>query len=433
MGDPDWMELTLVMRKAITKAQVVKYHKATKAEKAAILDAICVTTGWHRDHARKAMRLRLSPPPPKPPAPARAPRVTYDEALVAVLVQCWAVLDGPCGKRLKPCLPETLDNGRRHGHLTISDADTQVLLKMSAATMDRRLAPYRTGLLARGTSLTRPGSMLKNSIPLKTWAEWDDTAPGFLEIDLVGHEGGDNNGEFYYSLDATDVATGWNEVITVRSKGERIVAAGLRELRLRFPFAVLGIHSDNGGEFINHHLAKWCRENEITFTRGRPSRSNDQAHVEQKNYSIVRRNVGYYRYDRPRELDLLNQLWLAESTIGNLFTANQKLTSKTRTGARVTKRHDTATTPLARILRDHPDLLDPHDQTALLARQTQTDLWSLRDHVHLIQANLIESAKHRTTLTRRAKRNHTYLSRTKMTPRTRALPDESTKRTTRAS
>ncbi len=430
------MELTLVMRKAITKAQVAKYRKGTKSEKAAILDAVCATTGWHRDHARKSMRLTLhpaAPPAARPPRAPRAPRLTYHEDLIGVLVQCWAVLDGPCGKRLKASLPHTLDNVRRHGHVTVSDTDAKALLTMSAATMDRRLAPYRQGLIARGTSLTRPGSMLKNSIPMKTWHEWNDTLPGFLEIDLVGHEGGDNNGEFYYSLDAVDVATGWNEVITVRSKGERIVAAGLRELQLRFPFAVRGIHSDNGGEFINHHMATWCTREKITFTRGRPSRSNDQAHVEQKNFSIVRRNVGYYRYDNPRELDLLNELWLAESTIGNLFTANQKLISKTRTGARVTKKHDPGVTPLERLIRDHPHLLDPHDLTDLTTRRDATDLWALRDRIHLLQANLVEAAKHRTAVTRRAKRNHAYLSRTKMTPPTRAFLDESTKRTTRAS
>ncbi len=430
------MELTLVMRKAITKAQVAKYRKGTKSEKAAILDAVCATTGWHRDHARKSMRLTLhpaTPPAARPPRAPRAPRLTYHEDLIGVLVQCWAVLDGPCGKRLKASLPHTLDNVRRHGHVTVSDTDAKALLTMSAATMDRRLAPYRQGLIARGTSLTRPGSMLKNSIPMKTWHEWNDTLPGFLEIDLVGHEGGDNNGEFYYSLDAVDVATGWNEVITVRSKGERIVAAGLRELQLRFPFAVRGIHSDNGGEFINHHMATWCTREKITFTRGRPSRSNDQAHVEQKNFSIVRRNVGYYRYDNPRELDLLNELWLAESTIGNLFTANQKLISKTRTGARVTKKHDPGVTPLERLIRDHPHLLDPHDLTDLTTRRDATDLWALRDRIHLLQANLVEAAKHRTAVTRRAKRNHAYLSRTKMTPPTRAFLDESTKRTTRAS
>ena len=430
------MELTLVMRKAITKAQVAKYRKGTKSEKAAILDAVCATTGWHRDHARKSMRLTLhpaAPPAARPPRAPRAPRLTYHEDLIGVLVQCWAVLDGPCGKRLKASLPHTLDNVRRHGHVTVSDTDAKALLTMSAATMDRRLAPYRQGLIARGTSLTRPGSMLKNSIPMKTWHEWNDTLPGFLEIDLVGHEGGDNNGEFYYSLDAVDVATGWNEGITVRSKGERIVAAGLRELQLRFPFAVRGIHSDNGGEFINHHMATWCTREKITFTRGRPSRSNDQAHVEQKNFSIVRRNVGYYRYDNPRELDLLNELWLAESTIGNLFTANQKLISKTRTGARVTKKHDPGVTPLERLIRDHPHLLDPHDLTDLTTRRDATDLWALRDRIHLLQANLVEAAKHRTAVTRRAKRNHAYLSRTKMTPPTRAFLDESTKRTTRAS
>lgn len=420
------------MRKAITKAQVNRYRTGTKSEKAAILDAVCEVTGWHRDHARKAMRQLITPPPPKPPTPLRPPRRTYDDDVVNVLAQCWAALDGPCGKRLASSLAQVLDCGRRFGHITCDEDTAARVLAMAPATIDRRLAPYRQGLIPRGRSMTRPGSMLKNSIPLKTWTEWNDTVPGFLEIDLVAHEGGDNNGAFYYSLDATDVASGWTEIITVRSKGERIVAAGLQELRLRFPFAVLGIHSDSGSEFINHHLAKWCHDQQITFTRGRPSRSNDQAHVEQKNYSTVRRCVGYYRYDTPRELDLLNQLWPGESLIGNLFTAQQKLISKTRTGARVTKKHDKAATPLTRLLRDYPDYLTDPDRTALLAQLHNTDLWAVRDHVSLLQANLIEAAKHR-GITRRAKHNHIYLSRTKMPSPTRAKPSESTTHPKRAS
>ena len=200
---------------------------------------------------------------------------------------------------------------------------------MSPATIDRRLAPHRQGLVAgKGLSHTRPGSLLKTSIPLKTWAEWNDTIPGIIQIDLVGHEGGDNNGHFHYTLDATDVATGWTETITITSKGERIVASALEQLRLRFPFHIAGIHSDNGSEFINHHLLRWTTNNQISFSRGRASHSNDQAHIEQKNWSIVRRNVGYYRYDTPRELDLLNQLWPLVSIQTNLFLPQQRLISK---------------------------------------------------------------------------------------------------------
>lgn len=241
------MELTLAARKAITKVQLARWPKATKAEKGAILDAVCAVTGWHRDHARKAIRTMLSTPDP-PPRQRRQPVRRYDDAAIELLTTCWAVLDGPCGKRLRPAINDTLDNLARHGHLAGIDARTiSQVTTMSAATMDRRLAPARTGLVAgKGLSHTRPGSLLKTSIPLKTWAEWNDTIPGFLQIDLVGHEGGDNNGQFHYSLDATDIATGWTETITVRSKGERIVAAGLEQLQLRFPFHIAGIHSDNG-------------------------------------------------------------------------------------------------------------------------------------------------------------------------------------------
>lgn len=255
---------------------------------------------------------------------------------------------------------------RAHRELVIDDATAALLCAMSAATIDRRLAPDRAQLRVKGTSLTRPGSMLKSKIPMKTWAQWDDTTPGFVEIDLVGHDGGDNNDVFCYTLYVTDVASGWTAARTVHSKGERIVAAALQEIQLELPFALRGIHSDNGSEFINHHLLHWADLMHITFTRGRPHRSNDNAHVEQKNYSIVRRAAGYFRYDTRREHELLNRLWAEQTRLMNLFMPQQKIVSKTRTGAKVAKRYDTATTPADRLLRDHPDALCPQDRDAIL-------------------------------------------------------------------
>jgi hypothetical protein len=218
----------------------------------------------------------------------------------------------------------------------------------------------------------------------------------------------------------------------VRSKGERIVAAGLEELRLRFPFHIGGIHSDNGSEFINHHLARWCQARQITFTRGRASNKNDQAHVEQKNWSVVRRSVGYFRYDTRRELELLNQLWPLVSTQVNLFLPQQRLTAKVRTGAVIRKQHDTATTPMHRLLTSRVDLLDPHDQSRLQQLHQDTDLIALRHQIADIQGNLIELARRRGLVQTRAKTNAIYLSRRKINP-TRAKPDESTNTTTRAS
>lgn len=422
----------MAQRKAVLASQVRAWPKATRAEKTAILDAVTRVTGWHRDHARKVLRQAAAGQQTVRPRPPREPVVKYDQAVIDALVVCWAVLDGPAGKRLRPALPTLVPALQAHGELDCPSSVIDALLSMSAATIDRRLRPYRVGLVAgKGRSWTKPGSLLKSQIPLKTWAEWDDTVPGFVEIDLVGHDGGDNNGQFHWTLDATDVATGWTEAISVHSKGERVVAAGLRQLQLRFPFALLGIHSDNGSEFINHHLLKWCTDQQITFTRGRPNRSNDQAHVEQKNWSMVRRCVGYNRYDKPRELDLLNQLWLLESTMTNLYLPQQKLLTKTRQGAKVTKTYDPATTPFDRLRRDHPDLLVPADLDALTRRGHDLNPAQLRRDIDLIQRNLLELARRRGHVQRRAKRNHVYLSKTKIT--TRAKPDESTTHPKRAS
>ena len=424
-------------RKAITKAQLDRWSKASKSEKSAILDTVCEVTGWHRDHARKALRQALAeraaggPRPRKP----RDPVHTYGPEVIEVLTRCWAALDGPAGKRLHPALPGLVANLRRHGHLDGVEEEviTQVLT-MSPATIDRRLADARVGLVARKPiSHTRPGSMLKSSIPMKTWREWNEAEPGFVQIDLVGHEGGDNNGAFFYTLDCTDIATGWTEAITVRSKGERIVSAGLEELRLRFPFDIAGIHSDNGSEFINHHLAKWCSTRQITFTRGRSSHKNDQAYVEQKNWTVVRRTVGYFRYDTSHELDLLSQLWPLTSLQVNLFLPQQKLIFKERTGAIVRKKHDRAATPMQRLLDQHADLLDPHDRDRLTTLLEETDVIDLRHQIADIQGNLIELARRRGRIQPKAKTNAVYLSRRKAGPTKRASSDESTKRTTRAS
>lgn len=431
------MELTLTARKAITKAQLDKWSKASRAEKSAILDAVCQVTGWHRDHARKAIRQALAERARGGPVPRkqRDPIRVYDDAAVELLTRCWAALDGPTGKRLGPALGEALANMGRHGHLTgVEEATIGQVLAMSPATIDRRLAGARTGLVARKPiAHTRPGSMLKSSIAMKTWREWNDAEPGFIQIDLVGHEGGDNNGPFFFTLDATDVATGWTEAVTVRSKGERIVAAGLEELWLRFPFHIAGIHSDNGSEFINHHLARWCQTREITFTRGRASHKNDQAHVEQKNWSVVRRTVGYFRYDTRRELELLNQLWALTSLQVNLFLPQHKLIAKTRTGARVRKTYDTAATPMQRLITDHSDVVDPRDRQRLEELLIETDLVSLRHQIADIQGNLIELARRRGLVQQRAKTNAVYLSRRKMNAPKRAKHDESTTQPSRAS
>ena len=446
------MELTLAVRRQVTQQLVTRWPKATKTEKAAMLDQLCATTGWHRDHARKMIRRALATAAdghpgatPHPPRKPREPVLTYDERAVELLVKCWATLDGPTGKRLRPALADLLTLLRRNHHIDdFDDRTIDAVLAMSPATIDRRLKPYRTGLVAsKGRSWTRPGSLLKTSIPLKTWAEWDDTIPGFVQIDLVGHDGGDNNGEFCWTLTATDVCSGWTETHTVKSKGERIVSAALDEVRVRFPFAILGIHSDNGSEFINYHLRKWCTDRHISFSRGRAHRSNDQAHVEQKNWTVVRRIAGYHRYDTPRELTLLNQIWPLESLIVNLLLPQQRLLTKTRTGAKVRKTYQPAISPARRLLRDHGRRLTAQDRRRVEELLDTIDPIHIRHQVADLQGNLLVLARRRGQLSRRAKMNHVYTSRTKINkpsqntpkpaPTTRASSDESTTHATRAS
>ncbi|MGI8626391.1 MAG: integrase catalytic domain-containing protein, partial [Geodermatophilaceae bacterium] len=200
-------------------------------------------------------------------------------------------------------------------------------------------------MVPRGRSHTKPGSLLTDAIPIRTWAQWDDAVPGFVEIDLVGHEGGNAVGEHAFTLTVTDIATGWTENRSVRNKARKWVIAALEETSLIMPFPLLGVDSDNGSEFINHHLLTWCEQRKITFTRSRPGNSNDGAHVEQKNWAVVRTVVGYHRYDTAAELLLLNTIWPLQSKITNYFLPQQKLISKVRDGAKVTKKYDLPTTP----------------------------------------------------------------------------------------
>jgi hypothetical protein len=343
------MALSMHERQAITKEMAKRYARASKKQRGVMLDELCALTGYERSYAARLLRAPLRAPGPRRPR-RRGRRPQYGPELVAPLTKVWATLGGICGKRLAAVMARTVAALERHGELELTDAARAQLLAMSAATIDRLLAAKRRRLRLKGMTHTKPGSLLKSQIPVRTFAEWDQERPGFLEIDLVGHEGGDARGEFAYSLCCTDVASAWTEVRIVRNRARRWTFEALLDVRRALPFPLLGIDSDGGGEFINDHLVAWCAEQHLTFTRSRAYEKNDACYVEQKNWSVVRRETGYGRYDTEAERELVAAIYADLRLYVNFFLPSVKLLAKQRTGAKVHKRYDKALTPHQRLL-----------------------------------------------------------------------------------
>lgn len=345
------MGLTMHEKKAVTKEVGRRYQKSSKHEKGIILSEFLRLTGYHRTYAsyllsnqgrlRRVSSRTLIETEIRNKKQERQRGKLYGEKVQRGLKKIWLIMGCICGKRLAPILKEIIPRLKEHNEIILDRATEEKLLRISASTIDRLLREDKKKFELKGKSHTKPGSMLKSQIPIRTFAEWNEDMPGFMEIDLVGHEGGDPRGQFTHSLNAVDISTGWTEMDAVRNKAEKWVSEAIDETKERLPFDLLGIDSDNGGEFINSHLYRYCIQNKITFTRARKYRKNDNCYVEQKNYSVIRKYVGYLRYDTEEELKALKELYKHLRLYINFFQPVMKLKEKKRIGSKVIKRKDT--------------------------------------------------------------------------------------------
>jgi len=323
-----------------------RYIRAKKNEKGKILDEFVTITGHHRKSAIRALGSKSHF---KKHDRRGRPR-KYGSVVAAELKYLWEITDHLCSKRLHPFLPELLNVIKRNGSHAISHEMETQIRALSPSTMDRLLKTWRSKGGHSRFSTTKPGTLLKDSIPIRTFTDWEENAPGFLEADLVAHCGESVEGFYLNTLSAVDVATGWIECIGTWGKGQSRVRQGIHRVRQRLPFPMQGFDSDNGGEFINQHLLSYCRENKITFTRSRSYKKNDSCHIEQKNWTVVRRVIGYGRYSSHAALEALNSVYSPLRLYMNFFQPVMKLVSKTRHGAKVHKLYDTAQTPYQRLL-----------------------------------------------------------------------------------
>lgn len=323
-----------------------RYLQATRTEKRQLLDEVVAVTGIHRKAAIRL--LRRAPRARATPGPGGRPR-EYGRDVAAAAAVVWQASGRIGAHRLHPFLAELLDRLTECGELSLPPEVDKLVRQASRPTLARLLAPARAQYPRRGVSVTHPGTLLKHEIPIRTFTEWDDARPGFLEIDLVAHCGSSTEGFYLHTLCAVDIATAWVELEAVWGKSQPRVGGAVDRIRTRLPMPLVGLDSDNGSEFINRWLLDYCRRHTITFTRSRAYKKNDSAHVEQKNGAIVRQLIGYDRFaSQAAHAQLRRVLALARLHV-NFFQPVQRLVTKTRQGARVRRVYDRAQTPYQRL------------------------------------------------------------------------------------
>ena len=340
--------VSMATRDELVAAVIERYSKGRRSEKGRILDEFVAVTGFHRKHAMRVLRAGSSERRTR----SRPERRVYDKAVREALIVLWEASDRVCGKRLKALAPLLVEAMERHGHLHLAPEVRASLLAMSAATIDRALRGLRDQAGSRARRRVASSSAVRRSIPVRTFSDWQDPPPGYVEADLVAHSGPSASGSFVQTLVLTDIATGWTECAPLLVREQVLLKNVLGELRKLMPFDLLGFDTDNDSVFINETIRDYCQAEGIAFTRCRPYRKNDQAFVEQKNGAVVRRIVGYRRLEGLAAAAALARLYATTRLFVNVFQPSFKLAGKEREGARVRKRYHPPATPCERLLAD---------------------------------------------------------------------------------
>jgi hypothetical protein len=381
-------QISMTTRKELVAALQLRYSGAAFGDRIKILDEFVALTGYHRKHAIRLLREKASPTQETP-----ARNRLYDEAVRQALIVLWEGADRICGKRLKALIPMLVDAMERHGHLDLDPVVKSKLAQISAATIDRMLADARLHIDGQRKRRKGVGATIRRSIPVRTFADWRDPPPGFFEIDMVEHCGGPKtDGDFVHTLTLTDIATGWTECVAMRVRNQMLVIEGLDKAAADLPFVMLGVDSDNDSAFMNQSVFDYCKGHGLVQTRSRAYKKNDQAWVEQKNGSIVRRLVGYGRLSGLDARNALAQLYASSRLYINFFQPSFKLKSKTRDGARVHKVYFAPATPCDRLLAH--DSIEPAIKEKLKAQFKELDPVRLLQEMRTAQQILSDLAAH---------------------------------------
>ncbi len=344
--------LNMREKQALTAQIVRRYQKAMKGEKTQILDEFIANTGYNRSYARRVIGQARNHDFRTHKKIKRIRAHVYDPLVILPpLIKLWDISNFICGKRLAPLIPDYLSVLRRDHVWEYPVAIDAQLKRMSASTIDRLLTPTRNKMTIKGRTMTKPGTLLKHQIPVRTWSDWNENIHGFFETDTVAFGGNNSSGDYAWGLNMTDVCTGWVLLELCDNRGQYAIHEAMKTMMGRLVYKVLGIDSDNGGEFINEILYKYCLAKQITFTRTRAGKKNDNCYVEQKNFTCLRTFLGYARIETEEQIRIARQiLELAEIFI-NFFQSSNKLLEKKRVGTHVIKRYDKALTPYKRLLK----------------------------------------------------------------------------------